>query len=414
MLQLVFIIAIGQALVAVGGSSYIDVVMIVDESSALAAITAIESIMMHAQSQSRLRLNIVSNDGDSGSDKGGFEEKFLRSLSCFESLRMGMLKIAPFLPASLVPPMLLASCQKFKHICARFYVPTIFPHLNDRYIYLDNDVLATIDIRELWDTKIVRLAHFEEQSSIPLDKKKSRSHPQHDIEDGNRNVDGVRLSKTTLQPIFRGKPKIPHSRRRLSVDSTKLKVLRDRNPAASFVWEKHPFYEVYIDGNFNTSHPLVSAVIRKRGGKRMFFNAGIAVIDVVTWNIRNVTGHFERLMLTNSDNRMFDFDSAGDQAAFYLMNDFVDLGAIPNARFNMRRLPKKTIQLLESGVSGIIHWAGTTGVHTEELCKNLDKFPLFVESGAMSEFKKVVKSLAKRCPNSIYLYDKECLENIHS
>lgn len=398
-------------------TEFIELVMIVDENSALAAMTVIESIVMNAgvQTRSRLRISVVSNGGED-SDGNTFEKNFLFSLSCFEISKVpGMLRLSRFEQASLVPPILQAPCQESKHICARFYIPSIFPDLDDRYIYLDNDVLVTCDIKELWEISIVRLAHFEERTSVPIDKKKSQPYPHHDSVKKFRGVNGGQVRNQISTPGFPTSQKSHNriQRRRLFSDSKKLKVLRSRNPAASFVWEKHPFYEVYIEGNFNTSHPLVAEIIRRRGNKRLFLNAGVAVMDVVTWNLRNVTRLFEKLLLSNLIEKVFNFDSAGDQACFYLMNEYLDLGAIPHARFNMRRLPKKTIQLLKTGATGIIHWAGTTGVHTEELCLHPGKYPLLAESGAMSHFKQVVNSYHERCPKSKFQYDKQCLLNVY-
>ena len=397
---------------------YIDLVMIVDATSALAALTAIESIMMKSQadSRSRLRLNVVANNGssinsNSDEDTESFIKDFVQSLACFfEDTNSELLKVVPFRVDSLVPLDLQVECSSKKHICARFYVPIIFPHLN-RYIYLDNDVLVTCDIKELWVSGIVPLVQFEEHPSMPSRDDKSRQSHYHRIRDGT-SMDGVQIDKSSLQPTFRHtviqRPKEHDNTKSGSRQSRRLSRSTQILPVVSFVWEHHPVYTSYIKGNFNTSHPLVAVTLKRRDLK-LFFNAGVALVNAGTWRRRNVTAILERLLRDNLTEKMFNFAGAGDQAIFYLMED-ESLGAIPHARFNMRRLPKKTVQLLNAGINGVIHWAGTTGVNTEHLCLNPNQYPLLHDTGAIAVFMKVVESLDKRCPDSLFTYSSECLK----
>lgn len=374
--------------------------MIVDVTSALAAMTAVESIILSKKSRSKLRLNVVANGNE---EADGFTKNFSKSMSCFEDFRADMVNVVYFRTDELVPADLQDECQGMKHICARFYVPSMFPHLK-RYIYLDNDVIVTCDIKELWVSDFVRLAAFEEHPSMPSDKGKMRQSHHHRAHDGD-NIDGFQVDKSSLRPIFRYKASKSrgdkHRGRRLSTDTL---------PGVSFVWEHHPMYAVYMQGNFNTSHPLVAATIERRD-KNLFFNAGVALVNAGSWRRRNMTATFERLLRDNVAENMFNFARAGDQAVFYVMND-EDLGVLPHARFNMRRLPKKTLQLVGAGVSGVIHWAGTTGVDMEHLCLNPKQYPLIYDTGAISAFMKVVKSLSKRCSSgSLFTYSSECLQN---
>ena len=411
LLEVLVLLALLTQCVSLGGQSVgrpsdsrsVDVVMIVDDSSALAAMTAIHSIVSNAKRDtlSRLRINIVINAGASADDASEFMQKWESSIACFkEGNSHAVFDTAEFRLPSHVEDV----CRDHSHICARFYVPSLFPGLH-RYIYLDNDVLVTCDIIELWVEKIVRLHDFVEQPSVPRVEQPLRTKHIHFPE--VRSGRGAGIDPATLQRVFDRRIPKPKSggggggHRYLASSSA-------GTPAISFVWENHPMYKGYLEGNFNISHPLVSSIQENRG-KKLFFNAGVAVVNVHSWNHNNITGKFEELVRENEKSYVFNFKQAGDQAVFYLLDDESEIGAIPQARFNMRRLPKKTIQLVSSGTKGIIHWAGTTGVHVQTLCDEPMKYPLLHETGAIAALMATIKSFSSKCPQSRFAFSPACV-----
>jgi len=148
-------------------------------------------------------------------------------------------------------------------------------------------------------------------------------------------------------------------------------------PIVAFVVEYHPYYTTYLKDHFNLSHPLVAKALSHFATSRLFLNGGVFVMDATRWRENNFTAKCEKLIIENhtKSNRLsFDFNESrsnssrslsdqstssliydtrvGDQAVFYtLLHD--KMGCLP-AQYNMRRLPKKTVYMLEANFLGTL------------------------------------------------------------
>ena len=70
-------------------------------------------------------------------------------------------------------------------------------------------------------------------------------------------------------------------------------------------------------------------------------------MDAVQWRQQNITARAEQLIKENSQQMGRIYDSrVGDQAVFYAL--LYDRMACLPANYNMRRLPKKTVHILET------------------------------------------------------------------
>jgi len=193
-------------------------------------------------------------------------------------------------------------------------------------------------------------------------------------------------------------------------------------PAVGFVYERHKYYNQYIYDHFNSTHEIMQK-LRKEMLSSLFLNAGVAVVDCDLWRERGMTEQAEKLIALNqpswvkgnnknddknnnndkngNDNErksetgitgpnnttstpttrarevvIYD-DAAGDQGLFYVL-----LGnrvSYLHARWNMRRLPMKTIHMLTNTLAtGIVHFAGTTHGDGLFFCKAPLQYPIFI------------------------------------
>jgi Glycosyl transferase family 8 len=156
--------------------------------------------------------------------------------------------------------------------------------------------------------------------------------------------------------------------------------------AVGMLYEIHPQYSKYIASSFNANSTRVATTItllqdaltlKKR--LSIFLNAGVFIVDCVLWRQQNLTRQAEELILENSlhPGGLYS-SSAGDQGLFYLLLG-KDAFGLP-ARWNMRRQPKKTVQMLEdpSAITGVVHLAGSTGGRSTRLCDAPLQYPLFL------------------------------------
>lgn len=119
-----------------------------------------------------------------------------------------------------------------------------------------------------------------------------------------------------------------------------------RSPIIALVLESHPIYSSYIKDHMNESHPSIARAI-KHFSNKVFLNGGVFVVDAVQWRQQNITARAEQLIRENSQQMGRIYDSrVGDQAVFYAL--LYDRMACLPANYNMRRLPKKTVHLLET------------------------------------------------------------------
>ena len=195
-------------------------------------------------------------------------------------------------------------------IFARFYLPYIFPNVH-KFIYLDNDIVVTADLYDLYAQRLTV----------------SRVIPNANIH--NSPVENPRSLDRQMQR--------PHATRKQSPGL----------PATvGFVFETHPGYKDYIGAHFNNAHRLVKSALDAHGVDS-FLNGGVFVVDAVRWRQKNFTRQAEQLILDNQAGYIYNTAAVGDQGPFYLM--FVEETAYLHPRYNMRRQPKKTVQMLGDG-----------------------------------------------------------------
>lgn len=178
-------------------------------------------------------------------------------------------------------------------IYSRIYLPLIFPV--EKYLYLDNDIVVNGDIRELYHTKLM-----------------------------------LKSPNTIL----------PSSRQSNSYQSISHAV-----PVIGFVFEVNAGYSGYINSHFNRSHPIVRKVL-EHNHPEIFFNGGVALVNALQWRKENLTSRAEKLLFENTKQpgALYNSRAVGDQGLFYLLLDG-RMAYLP-PKFNMRRLPNKTVRLL--------------------------------------------------------------------
>lgn len=202
-------------------------------------------------------------------------------------------------------------------IFARFYLPIIFHDL-EMFIYLDNDVIVTLDIHE------IHLHAFDQSCDDFLRQSNGDTHPSPSIARSKAHIPSNRFTKAR-----------PHHTQKESF-------------IIAFVVEYHPFYANYLKDHFNLSHPLVAAAMRHFSHK-VFLNGGVFVVDAKRWRDGGITQRTEQLIEANSASFIYD-SRVGDQAVFYsVLHEH--MACLP-PQWNMRRLPKKTVQMLQTNLLG--------------------------------------------------------------
>eukprot|EP00598_Pedospumella_elongata_P007347 CAMPEP_0184985472 /NCGR_PEP_ID=MMETSP1098-20130426/14132_1 /TAXON_ID=89044 /ORGANISM="Spumella elongata, Strain CCAP 955/1" /LENGTH=404 /DNA_ID=CAMNT_0027509561 /DNA_START=32 /DNA_END=1246 /DNA_ORIENTATION=- len=265
------------------------------------------------------------------------------------------------------PPRLLnLSGDNFEKdvIFARFYLVDIFPTV-EKFIYLDNDIIVTADLYHLFAQKLIRT------DTIPGSAEEKPHTP---------SVESTRHLGKQYQHLQKA-PKVV-------------------GPPATvgFVYETHPGYKDYLHAHFNLSHPFVRKAV-DRAGPDAFLNGGVFVVDAVRWRQKKFTQMVEILLLENQVRYLYSNSAVGDQGPFLLL--FQDETAYLHPKYNMRRLPKKTINMLNDGqTTGIVHFAGTTRGDAEHLCREPLKYPIFLNA-AVPLYLSVAHSFATKlakCP----------------
>jgi lipopolysaccharide biosynthesis glycosyltransferase len=124
-------------------------------------------------------------------------------------------------------------------------------------------------------------------------------------------------------------------------------------PVIGFVFEVNSVYGGYIHSHFNHSHPLVRKVI-KHNHPEIFLNGGVALVNALQWRKENLTARAEKILFENTQypGSLFNSKAVGDQGLFYLLLDG-RMAYLP-PKFNMRRLPNKTVKLLNQNELGTV------------------------------------------------------------
>lgn len=352
---------------------YVDIVNIVDDSSKLSCLTKIHSIIESCRRPVELRFKFLLMR-ETNTTLEAWNDAFRL---CFPgiSFESKVWKMPDLLSTSLTQ-------RNFDTdvIFARFYLPHIFQDI-DRFIYLDNDIVVSVDLADLF--QVAMLMQGEKSQFLS----KSHKNSNHEIFDRNSRTARKRVDAVTSQ-------------------------LHDKAAPVAFVFEKHPSYKAYISDHLNTSHVLVQRAMRVHGDD-VFLNAGVALFDAKKWRREGWTQRAEMIISSNHKNYIYS-SQVGDQGLFYvLLQEHV---AYLPARFNMRRLPKKTVLMLSDEsdpVTGIVHFAGTTGGQAERLCQDPLQYPLF-HRAVIPLYLSVVSSFSLVCPSSAFKFSNLCFEAIRA
>lgn len=214
-----------------------------------------------------------------------------------------------------------------EEVFARFYFPTIFPE-SKRFIFLDNDIIVTEDMYNLYHHRLhlsnIIPGTFEISAPPPVVNPRS-------------------ISRTVQRPTG-GSPlkKIMNSNSNSHHDPATV----------GFVFEHHPGYKEYLHRHFSMENSEVKTAIESHGSD-VFLNAGVFVVDALRWAKKGITRRMEELMERNIKDKLFNTEALGDQGPFMLL--FANDSAYLSPTFNMRRQPKKTLNLLSSGVTGTVY-----------------------------------------------------------
>jgi len=259
------------------------------------------------------------------------------------------------------------------YIFSRFYLADIFPAV-DQYVYLDNDLVVTADLVELFQTPLA-VSAFMATSGAPtkpgllaaLPADSTSTHPRSNRPGGTNAVLNQRDQFKT-QAYMEEKKRMAQIKEDLK---RKPPPGGGFKPCVGFVYERHTDYNRYLEDNFNRSHPKV---VETQGLmlSSLFLNGGVALVNASCWRQRKMRQQAEALMVLNTEpgNQMYGTGAGtshvcfvqlhfaiyfviwvlslsrcvGDQAVFYLL--LQNRVAYLHARWNMRRLPMKTVHML--------------------------------------------------------------------
>ena len=143
------------------------------------------------------------------------------------------------------------------------------------------------------------------------------------------------------------------------------------------------------------------------GKTEVFLNAGVIVIDTIRWMRQRLTEKAESIFQQNTGGFLFDSKAVGDQGVFYLLLGTEAYGLHP--KWNMRRAPKHSIQLLSDGETGIVHLAGTTHGDAGHLCEHSMQYPNFFPA-VLPLYLAIIRSFHEKHPNEQLKALKSCLE----
>lgn len=346
-------------------SKSINLVHIVDESSALMALINIHSVIKSSESSRGLLFHfIVITSGNFSVEQWNTAVE-----TCNPEIS--------YLSKEWIRPEKLSTLEQRNFdkdvIYARFYIPRIFPDL-DRFVYLDNDAVVNIDVAEIYFYPLVKKQNIPTLNEDVLKVTENI--------DKNINKNAVKLRPNTIHHR-------PHQHRNLN---------QNYHVPIGFVFEKSSFYDQYIKMHFNSSRPLVQRTIALRE-EDIFFNAGVFLMDAKRWRQLHYTDRAEKLFTENKNGEFYDSAGVGDQGLFFLLM-LGEIAYLPQ-KFNMRRLPAKSIRMLDFGVKGVIHFAGTMNGDPELFCKYPLLYPVLYVS-AIPLYLSIASSFSRSCPNSLF------------
>jgi len=353
-----------------------NIVSIVDDSTASACLAKVHSIIESSTPSSRKRLFFRFLMLGEVTKKR--YEEWAKAMSCFNvdfetKLWRGM-------PSTELSKSLSGKQFNTEYIMSRIYLIDYFPDMHEnehsKYLYLDNDAFVTCDLTELFSAPLITQASIlavnaHHQQAI------KQTHTHSDVHTTNQLQNKVRAAHAA------------------HVQAAVTSISYEMAPMG-LVLEEHHLNAGYITANFNHSHPLVKSIIHGQK-KDLFINGGVAMVHIPTWKKQKVTQKAEALLLENArqDNGMVWTDSAGDQGLFYVLFQGTRIASL-EAKYNMRRLPKKTVNMLNDGVLGIIHLAGSTSGHIETICREPLRYPLFLPN-VITLFLSVIHNYMQKC-----------------
>jgi lipopolysaccharide biosynthesis glycosyltransferase len=271
---------------AVHSSSTVQVVFILERSTAKGAVTAAYSIYKSSAAPARLFFNFIVFD--STTERALYHQWNESVQSCFDTPRIRAILWQR--PATY--PLDSISKKGFDkdHIYARFYIPSIFPDIS-RFVYVDNDFVFNGDIAAVFYHPLVSFDAKRDEST-------SRS--------------------AMPERSIRSRPLPPKE-----------------NAAVGFVADKAYFYKNYITTHFNMSHQFVRRAVKTmvrmkaclfnllrnssigllEQGEYLFINAGLFVVDAALWRASDLTAKAESIIVANRQpgNWMFSAANVGDQ-----------------------------------------------------------------------------------------------------
>lgn len=328
-----------------GGQSSVNIVSIVDEHSLFNAWVKVQSLLAYAQRPAQLHFAFLVFESPT------FNHSVVQAVmttQCF-NLTPQQVTVRPWQAPPGLHDLLRHEHFESELIFSRFYLPMLFPAF-DRLLYLDNDVVVNCDVEDFY--------------SMPL-----RTGASLQAEEGSRR--GVTPSHVSAQRVGQA--------------------------VIGFVFERHAHYRDYIQHHFNLSNPFVRHKIGNVEGD-IFLNAGVFILDCKLWRAQSVTVEAEKVLARHHDPLLGPLFStrAGDQGLFFLL--LQGRMAFLPPQVNMRRLPRRSMTLLELGQTGVVHFAGTLQGDQMLLCR----YPLLhpvLWPAALPLYLTVALSLQKKCPS---------------
>ena len=314
------------------------IVSIVDYTSTLSTMVKLHSIIRSTRSPQRLHFKFLI-----------INEK--NAVNCSEwntvlnSIYPNMKYESKVWTNPITFPKLRDSRFEKTYIYARFYIPQIFPDVL-KYVYLDNDLVVTGDICELFDTPLV-VSHFKHINEKPTTNNMNSMQLRQNM---LNNIGSGTMNRKIPKQIVDIEPVSDDRAIELSNEmSRKPPPPSSFQPVIGFVYDRHTDYNKYINYHFNITHPLVMNAKSKLLSS-LFLNGGVMLVNALLWRERNITTQVEAIIQLNQE--MFIYDTAtGDQGIFYILFHH-EVCYLP-AKWNMRRLPMKTVHMLYNGVTGI-------------------------------------------------------------
>lgn len=277
------------------------VISIVDITGMLACLIKIHSILKSTKSHADfefkfLVLNATTNAEGASLQLEQWNEFFQTAFPHITSFESKL-----WSTPTTMPKLRQRSFEK-DYIFCRFYLADIFPTVQ-RYVYLDNDLVVTADLVELFQTPLVVSAFVPTSGSGGLftpavtattDVTTTRSFHQSQ-RNSLAHQEQKKAEKKRLTRIIEESNKKPPPE---ALDSEGGAGMLYR-PCIGFVYERHTDYNRYIEDNFNRSHPLVQETERLILSS-LFMNGGVALVNASCWRERKMRHAAEALMEQNT------------------------------------------------------------------------------------------------------------------